>query len=129
MSGFDGAYGQRKIHCIDTGEICRAESYLNTKHWQQMRVKVYEHYQGVCQRCGDSIPFSMANVHHRTYKRQGNEKLNDLILYCNRCHLIIHKGKKETHEQNRDIGALIRKLDRQQRAEAIELIKKHFGID
>ena len=122
-------YGDRKIHCKDTGEECTGKTYLSTRHWKQKRIETYAYYKGVCQRCGDSIPLELANVHHRTYKRQGNERQSDLILYCNRCHTIIHNAKQAGHDLNRDIQTLISKLDRSQKEEALQMLRRHFSLD
>lgn len=94
-------YSPRKhIKCMDTGEECTGDRYLSTSHWKKMRHKSYEYYKGECQRCHTVIPISQAEIHHRSYKNIGNEKMTDLILYCKRCHWMIHKSKHEAHSIN-----------------------------
>ena len=119
----------KEIFCRDTNEHCTGETYLKSKHWQQMRKIVYEKYKGKCQRCGDCIPLGMANVHHRTYKRIGNENINDLILYCNKCHAIMHKDKALEKNRKKDLNSFINQLDRSERAEAFDILKNHFHYE
>lgn len=35
-------------------------------------------------------------IHHKTYKRIGKEKLNDLIEVCGACHSAIHEHENES---------------------------------
>ena len=127
-----GKYGpyspQKKIHCKDTGEDVIGSVYLQSKHWKQMRETVYEYYNHECQRCGDTIPLEVANIHHRTYKRLGNEKVTDLILYCEKCHACIHKSKRKGHAQNKTIQEMLCRLSKSEKAEAIALLMAHFPI-
>lgn len=119
----------RKIFCKDTGEHCRGDTYLNSKHWKNMRKQAYEHYKGVCQRCGTVVPLNLANVHHRTYKRFGNENVTDLVLYCNRCHTIIHHNKDRIKSGRKNINTFINQLSPQEKAEALLVLRKHFNCD
>lgn len=92
----------KNICCKDTGEIAKDYStYLQTNHWKALRKKVYEKYNSECQRCHDSVTSESADVHHRSYKRLGNEKIEDLVLYCNKCHAVIHKERKADKEVKR----------------------------
>lgn len=124
-------YNSKKvIHCPDTGETVTRENYLRSKHWKSLREKVYEYYEGKCQRCGDYIPLSVANIHHRVYKRLGNENLSDLNLYCKHCHSCIHSKRKENHIVNGDLQMLIFKfLTPDERQEAFDVLVKHFNLD
>lgn len=40
-------------------------------------------------------------VHHRTYKRRGNEKLDDLTTLCHRCHATYHNKETEPPKPTR----------------------------
>ncbi len=115
--------------CEDTGEIVTGDKYLSSKHWKLLRQKVYDYYGGKCQRCGDSIPLNLATIHHRIYKRMGKEKMTDLLLYCDHCHKCVHKGRKETHQLNGNLQALISKLTKAEKQEAFDVLVKHFGIE
>lgn len=121
-------YSEHKIiHCKDTNETCKGNMYLNTRHWKALRIRIYEKFCGQCQRCKETIPFDMANIHHRTYSRIGNEKDTDLILYCDKCHKIIHKEKKQCRQTNSEFQNFCSKLTKKEKAEALEILKRHFN--
>ena len=123
-------YSKHKtIHCDDTGETVSGDNYLASKHWKNMRIPVYDHYKGVCQRCGSNIPLDVAHIHHRVYKRMGREKISDLVLYCNNCHACVHKNKKEQHETNRNLNSLISSLTLSEKLEAYDILTAHFDFD
>jgi 5-methylcytosine-specific restriction endonuclease McrA len=46
---------------------------------------------GFCEDCGARSNFE---VHHKTYKRKGNERPEDLIAVCRQCHQERHSGKR-----------------------------------
>lgn len=73
--------------------------YLKSDHWIDLRFRFYsdskrvkkmrKKYGGiVCEFCfsPDKI-----NLHHKTYKRIGAERLDDLVILCENCHHDIHK--------------------------------------
>ena len=64
--------------------------YLRTRHWQQLRQEVLRRADG--------------QVHHLTYSNVGNEKLDDLIVVCPRCHMELHgitgRRKPENMKKN-----------------------------
>lgn len=124
-------YGKKNIiRCPDTGEVVTGDKYLSSKHWKNIRVAAYNYYGGKCQRCGDAIPLAVATIHHRVYKRMGQEKVTDLILYCAHCHSCIHKGRKLDHITNGDLQTLLFKfLTVDERQEAFNLLVKHFNLD
>lgn len=120
----------RIIHCKDTGEVVTGDKYLSSKHWKQKRVAAYNFFGGRCQRCGDYIPLQIANIHHRNYKRMGDEKMTDLTLYCKHCHACIHKGRSLDHIVNGNLHTLLHKfLTADERQEAFDLLVKHFNLD
>ena len=81
MSRKCGFYESDKlILCKDTGEKVKQKSYLHSNHWKTLRDSIYTKYEGKCQRCGEQLSPSLMDVHHKTYKRIGNEDENDLIL-------------------------------------------------
>ena len=63
-------------------------AYLKTSHWQTMRRLALEHYGSTCVLCNQTP----VQVHHRTYDRRGRERLDDLIVLCDKCHRE-HHGK------------------------------------
>jgi len=59
----------------------RYEEHLASPAWQELRQQVIERQDGRC-RCG---AFG-TDVHHLTYQRLGDERLDDLELLCRPCH-------------------------------------------
>lgn len=79
------------------------KSYLESKHWQDLRKRFYKSKlvkkidnKIVCYSCEEIKPLSL---HHKTYKRMGKEKLNDLVLLCQNCHYLAHK----IHDENKKL--------------------------
>jgi 5-methylcytosine-specific restriction endonuclease McrA len=73
--------------------------YLSSNHWRELRTRFYlsklvNRINGCicCTYCSKSG--IKLNLHHRTYKRLGKERLNDLVLICDDCHDRIHKAFK-----------------------------------
>ena len=126
-----GIYNAKKIiKCKDTGEVVTGDQYLYSKHWKDLRIKVYNKYNGRCQRCGDYFPLSKINVHHRVYSRIGQEKLSDLVLYCGHCHSCVHSKAPHKIPKKRDLGKLVlHYLTPLEREQAYDLLIKHFNID
>jgi len=85
--------GKRNIYC-STGEYAKTYSeYLITKHWKNLRLKIYERSNGLCEKCGDWLDGKF-EVHHKTYVRIGNEREGDLQCLCHACHTAIHRAKQ-----------------------------------
>lgn len=80
-------YDEKEITCTDTGEkVIGYENYLKTRHWRRIRNRKILS-DGVCFLCGKD---QNLQVHHRTYKRLGEEKESDLIVLCRECHKLMH---------------------------------------
>ena len=69
-------------------------SYLMSSHWQDVRRRFYASklvYRVNGQPCCDACRrMRKLSLHHRTYARLGQERLNDLMLVCDECHKMIH---------------------------------------
>jgi hypothetical protein len=66
--------------------------YLKSSHWQSTRRKMYNSkLPKACYACGSKGPL---DIHHRTYKRLGEERLTDLKFICRRCHDELHQMSK-----------------------------------
>lgn len=63
------------------------QAYLQTSEWKEKRGQVLERASHRCQLCYSPDDL---NVHHRTYKRRGNEDLGDLTVLCKVCHERFH---------------------------------------
>lgn len=57
--------------------------YLQSSQWQETRDKLFEAKGKQCNRCKS---LQNIQVHHKTYDRLGQEKLNDLEVLCSACH-------------------------------------------
>jgi len=59
------------------------KEYYKSFEWEELRQEVIDRELGTCEECGmDDIH----HIHHKTYKRFGNEKLSDLQGLCETCH-------------------------------------------
>ena len=58
------------------------------KHWQQLKKDLLEEVV-TCEGCNAR---GKLELHHKTYKNWGNEKREDVVLLCRRCHKIVHTG-------------------------------------
>ena len=67
------------------------DSYLESDHWNERRRRSIELADFRCKRCGASAPEVILHVHHKTYKRLGNEHDSDLEVLCERCHREHHE--------------------------------------
>lgn len=62
--------------------------YLKTGHWQTLRKKKLRKAKGRCRECGTK--YQILHVHHKTYERRGEERLDDLVVLCAKCHAKAH---------------------------------------
>lgn len=67
------------------------QRYLRSLRWKRKRDAVVKRDGGRCRICNAEGPLE---VHHRTYKDLGHEKMADLISLCPDCHEIHHKAAK-----------------------------------
>ena len=63
------------------------QEYLKSIHWKQLRRIVLMRDNNTCKQCGCT---KSLNVHHITYKRLGDESIDDLVTVCRNCHQAIH---------------------------------------
>ncbi len=68
--------------------ISSYNEYLQSSIWDEKREDVLLRDDYTCQSCGDTQGL---HVHHITYKRLGNERMEDLITLCDRCHEFEHQ--------------------------------------
>lgn len=64
------------------------KAYLMSKDWERLRNQKLSAVGSTCQICNS--PDNL-HIHHRTYKRIYNERLNDLTVLCGSCHLLFHQ--------------------------------------
>ena len=67
------------------------QAYINSSAWRAVRLRyISSKLPKVCARCGK--PWGKGDhLHHRTYKRFGNERLLDLVPLCEPCHMAVHE--------------------------------------
>ncbi len=73
--------------------------YLKSEHWADLRKRYWksklvtrnEEGRITCAYCNST---GLLNLHHKTYKRLGGEKLHDLILLCSLHHEAAHEAEK-----------------------------------
>lgn len=69
------------------------KDYLMSWAWGALRAQVLGRAGGVCEVCGVD---GTLHVHHQTYRRAGgNERLEDLIALCPKCHKRVHELAKQ----------------------------------
>lgn len=61
--------------------------YLTTQHWEDTRKRKLSLVGGRCEKCPRSAPLE---VHHLTYERLGEERMEDLQTLCRICHCREH---------------------------------------
>jgi hypothetical protein len=67
----------------------RYPDYLQTPEWAERRRGALRRAGHACEACGGH---GRLNVHHRTYERRGKEKIDDLRVLCDDCHVAVHTG-------------------------------------
>ena len=65
--------------------------YMASREWGLLKRAVKDRADGVCERCRDA---AVENVHHLTYVRKYQERLEDLLGLCRPCHEYLH-GKSD----------------------------------
>ena len=62
-------------------------AYLCSREWAVLRKGVLKRTNGLCERCHKN---KISQVHHLTYNRKYNERLEDLQGLCKGCHAFTH---------------------------------------
>lgn len=63
------------------------QRYIKSTAWRRKRCQVLIRCGSICERCGE---WPVVNVHHLTYARLGDERLEDLLGVCFNCHKELH---------------------------------------
>ena len=86
--------------------------YIHSEKWRKKRNLVYERALrnagstnpfGICEKCSLEPDTDCLQVHHLTYERLYNERLEDLILLCDSCHRAEHQ-KQNLNEEVKDMN-------------------------
>jgi 5-methylcytosine-specific restriction endonuclease McrA len=75
--------------------------YIKSKRWRAVRDRYWaSDLPKECYICGVKGGTSM-DLHHRTYKNLGNERLMDLVPLCRTCHNNVHTLHRETNDNHK----------------------------
>jgi hypothetical protein len=67
----------------------RYETYLQSSQWKARRKYILTAGRHRCQVCSSK---DALHVHHRSYKRLGDERIDDLVVLCKTCHDLFHQN-------------------------------------
>jgi len=73
-----------------TNDREKYQLYLASREWAVLKEAVRARSKGVCERCHFEVG---ENVHHQTYERKYQERLDDLVHFCRPCHEYV-SGKR-----------------------------------
>ena len=71
--------------------------YLNSPKWKEFRQLVLGLNGCKCEKCGGYG----TDVHHKTYKRWGNEKVSDVQVLCRDCHEAHHRVERSCQRRSK----------------------------
>jgi hypothetical protein len=81
------------------------EGYLESEHWRSFRRLVFEAQRvrlglnrNVCESCSSSKDEINLQLHHLTYERMGNGRIEDVRVICRECHQKVHGIKSDPRE-------------------------------
>lgn len=74
------------------------EAYLKSPAWRRKRIQkinagVSTNTHAWCRGCKCMVPKRWIHIHHRTYERLFNERLEDLAVLCGGCHAYLHDDR------------------------------------
>jgi hypothetical protein len=76
---------------IETRLGIRYYAYLESDQWKQRRLFMIRRAGYRCQICNGRRKLQ---VHHRTYERVGEERIDDLTVLCAECHKLFHRHRR-----------------------------------
>ena len=90
--------------------------YITGPDWAEQRKRFFRSKmpKEQCQACG-RVWEPGFHLHHRTYKRLGEEHLGDLLLMCADCHRDLHRGHKQSGQ---DLWKYTKRFVRRKRRKA-----------
>ena len=93
--------------------------YLQSEHWRKMRKRKGLNRPRRCDICERPNTEVQLNLHHRTYRRIGRERPDDLCWLCDDCHKLVHRKAKllyESYLERANARAERRRCRREERA-------------
>jgi hypothetical protein len=101
------------------------KAYLCSREWALLRNAVRARCGGKCERCGVN---DMECVHHLTYARKYDERIEDLAGWCNACHDFTHgKSDADPKPQQRLVDAVREEFGEATRNRFIDLADSWFA--
>ena len=88
------------------------EAYLRTEHWRAVKARMLASKK--VRRCYVCRSKHDLNLHHKTYKRLGRERLSDLVWLCRTCH---HEAHLTLKVQGRKSKAALHSIAKRMRQE------------
>jgi hypothetical protein len=79
----------RAHDAVETRRKQMYHSYLESPEWRSIRGQALQRAEGRCQVCNAA---NGLQAHHRTYRRLGGERIEDVTILCRRCHELFHTG-------------------------------------
>jgi hypothetical protein len=83
--------------------LAEKAAYMRTSKWKKRRKAKLDQTRGQCERCSSWT--GRKDVHHKTYERLGNERLDDLIVLCTHCHEV-EDERRAAEAKQRSAAAL-----------------------
>ncbi len=74
-------------------------AYLQSAKWRAKREEYFRSHPRACSRCGTTK--GRIDLHHITYERVGNERLEDLEATCRDCHRVIHREMRDEKDHKK----------------------------
>lgn len=68
---------------------------MQSAEWAERKKRYFFNHERKCRACGSC---SSIELHHKTYARMGEERDQDLVALCRRCHKALHAEQKRTKE-------------------------------
>lgn len=81
------------------------QAYLQTRKWKNKRYRALRRARYSCQI--NEQHTKNLHVHHRTYKRLGFERPQDLIVVCAMCHATIHNTQMFPTKRNQSVRKIV----------------------
>ena len=75
-------------HNFDISKYGKYLNYLESEIWLNLKNKIKKRDKNKCTKCNSNLNLQ---VHHLTYENLFNEKDEDLITLCSKCHKDFHK--------------------------------------
>jgi phage terminase large subunit GpA-like protein len=69
--------------------------YITSDLWRIRKRRYFETHERKCRACSSR---KRIHLHHKTYKRLGEERDADLVPLCHSCHTSLHTRQKKSGE-------------------------------